>query len=566
MPICSLKNTKLCENIKCNICKSRRFINFKGETHKGKLKIKCWNEKMNKGTDIKLVGKSSNKKYWFNCDKCDHNFNSIINGITNRNTWCSYCANQKICDDLNCNTCNTRRFIKYEGLTKKGKLKIKCWNKIKNKTIDINSITKKIHIKCWFSCDVCGHDFNSMIYDICNDKWCSYCSNKKICNNNCDICFSKSLASYKGKTIKNNFKRNCIENGIKPKEIFKYSNKQYLFKCDICKHKFKSYISDIVDNKWCPYCSKPCKKICDDINCKICFNNSFASYTGLTGNNKLKIDCWDKDKNKNQLPKNIIYGTHKKYWFECDMCNHTFKSTITVIVKGCWCPYCCVGCKVLCSDNYCKFCHENSLASYNGLTNKNTLKIKCLDNDKNNNINPRKIIKNSGNKYWFKCDICNNNFLSRISNIVVSNNWCPICKNKTEKMFFKWLTNNYTYQIKHQPKYEWCKNNDTYKYLPFDFCIEELKLIIEVDGEQHFKQVSNWKSPEKTFERDKYKSIQAIKQGYSILRIYQTDIYLNKNNWKSNTKKAIKKYDKPEINCIGCDKKYDKYKKIIEDI
>ena len=58
--------------------------------------------------------------------------------------------------------------------------------------------------------------------------------------------------------------------------------------------------------------------------------------------------------------------------------------------------------------------------------------------------------------------------------------------------------------IKRQYKVKWCKNK---LCLPYDFAIEELKIIIELDGEQHFTQVSNWTSPETQIENDKFKEL-----------------------------------------------------------
>ena len=95
------------------------------------------------------------------------------------------------------------------------------------------------------------------------------------------------------------------------------------------------------------------------------------------------------------------------------------------------------------------------------------------------------------------------------------------------------------------------KNPETNRILPFDFCIPDLKLIIEIDGLQHFEQVSNWKPPELQQERDVFKMNLALDNGYTIIRIYQPDIYLNRNNWDTETEEAIKKYDEPEIICIG---------------
>lgn len=57
------------------------------------------------------------------------------------------------------------------------------------------------------------------------------------------------------------------------------------------------------------------------------------------------------------------------------------------------------------------------------------------------------------------------------------------------------------------------------KYLPYDFVIH--KIIIELDGLQHFQQVGNWKSPTENLIRDKYKEDCANNNGYSIIRILQ---------------------------------------------
>jgi hypothetical protein len=109
---------------------------------------------------------------------------------------------------------------------------------------------------------------------------------------------------------------------------------------------------------------------------------------------------------------------------------------------------------------------------------------------------------------------------------------CPKCKYKTEHKLFDYLIVYYP-EIIFQPKYEWCINESskTNKYLPFDFCIEKYKIIIELDGEQHFKQVMNWNPPEVTQQIDKYKMKCANANGYYVIRLLQLDVYNNKNNW-----------------------------------
>ena len=69
----------------------------------------------------------------------------------------------------------------------------------------------------------------------------------------------------------------------------------------------------------------------------------------------------------------------------------------------------------------------------------------------------------------------------------------------------------------------------------------EYKLIIELDGPQHFIQISNWQSPEQTRERDKYKLQCANNNGYSIIRLLQEDVYYDTYDWFDELIKSIEK-------------------------
>ena len=104
---------------------------------------------------------------------------------------------------------------------------------------------------------------------------------------------------------------------------------------------------------------------------------------------------------------------------------------------------------------------------------------------------------------------------------------CIRCINKTEGKLYEKLKPFYPNLII-QFKQEWCKN---ISYLPFDFCIQEYKIIIELDGPQHFQQISNWSSPEKQFENDKYKEKCANDNGYSVIRILQEDVFYDTYDW-----------------------------------
>jgi very-short-patch-repair endonuclease len=171
-------------------------------------------------------------------------------------------------------------------------------------------------------------------------------------------------------------------------------------------------------------------------------------------------------------------------------------------------------------------------------------------------INPRIIFKFSKIKLMFDCNICNTSFESSVHH-VVNGSWCSKCKKKTELKLYKWLVFNYK-NVRSQVKYEWCINENTKKLFSYDFEINQY-ILIELDGLQHFKQVSNWKSPEMQNERDKYKIKCALENGKHIIHIYQEDVLHDKNKWESKLKKIINKLlitMNPTLEVIGIDKEH----------
>ena len=123
-----------------------------------------------------------------------------------------------------------------------------------------------------------------------------------------------------------------------------------------------------------------------------------------------------------------------------------------------------------------------------------------------------------------------------------SKSGCPFCVNKTEAKLYTKLLPLYPTIIS-QFKQEWCKK---LKHLPFDFVIPEYKIIIELDGPQHFQQISNWSSPEEQFENDKYKEKCANDNSYSVIRLLQEDVFYDTYDWIKElceTIEELKTYD-----------------------
>jgi hypothetical protein len=276
-------------------------------------------------------------------------------------------------------------------------------------------------------------------------------------------------------------------------------------------------------------------------NRNICYEKSFASHK--------QAKCWHPTKNDIKA-RDVLLNSHKKICFICADCNHDFFVRLYSVNTGNWCPYC--SNKKLCECNGCDICLKKSFALHE--------KARCWHSTKNDK-EPRDVFLNSVKKCWFTCADCKHDFSARLYS-VNTGSWCPICINKTEKKLLKFLEDNYPNNVIFQAKYDWCKNPDTNRLLPFDFEVCG-SIIIELDGPQHIdKQISNWKSPEDHQERDIYKMDQAINNEKHVVRILQEDVYNDKNNWEDKLLEEIRllRYDTDtKIKCIGNCNLYKQY-------
>lgn len=134
------------------------------------------------------------------------------------------------------------------------------------------------------------------------------------------------------------------------------------------------------------------------------------------------------------------------------------------------------------------------------------------------------------------CDKCDNNeFDVRISDMLsVHGHRCKICsaldnESKAVKKIKKYLDDNNILYIQ-EKTYKTCKDK---KALPFDFYLEEYDLLVEFDGEQHFKISFN---SEKSFEackkHDEMKNKWCKENNKDLLRI----------NYKQNPVEVLEKY------------------------
>lgn len=467
--------------------------------------------------DFKIINKGTNTMYENNLLTDNLTYNIERPKYINNNEICKTiyvdCSigPKKFCIREECNNCLKKSFAS-------NKLS-EFWHK--DNKLQPRMVPKKSNCKFKFGCVACNHDFESRLSNISiRGTWCPYCAGKKLCEDeNCDFCLENSFKSKPQSDYWSD------ENKVSPREVMKSSSKEYKFKCKLCDHTFSRRLSRMTDTSFCPFCVKYGGRLCDD-NCKICYEKSFATH-------KYAI-YWS---NNNNISADRVHKfSNSKAKFNCFNCSHEFESLVFDVSNGSWCPYCAH--KILCDSSDCDFCLANSFAS----------NIKSKFWSKDNNISPRSVLKSSGAKFKFDCCDCNLTFEAALCNVSCGY-FCPHCRWKTEKILLKFLSENHI--VIHQKKFEWTlKENGS--YMRYDFYIEKYKILIELDGAQHFRQVSCWTSPEITKNNDIIKNNLAVQNGYSIVRLLQEDVYYNKFDWKSALNNELYEREKKSAMVFIC--------------
>ena len=221
---------------------------------------------------------------------------------------------------------------------------------------------------------------------------------------------------------------------MQPRQVFKSSNDVCHFTCDQCFHKFDMMPASVTKGCWCPYCCYPPKKLCENINCQLCFENSFASHP--------KAQYWS-DQNE-KTPRQTFKCSGLKCWFVCEKCSHHFESVLASVYNGSWCPFC--SSQKLCDDPQCQLCFKHSFVSQP--------KIRYWS-DQNVEV-PRQVFKNSNKRYYFMCEMCPNVSKKRPNDVSRYGSCCPACTTKTENKLYVYL-NKYYPSVQRQFKPEWCR-------------------------------------------------------------------------------------------------------------
>lgn len=318
------------------------------------------------------------------------------------------------------------------------------WDYSKNGLLAPTETYKGSHKKVWWLCPK-GHSYESSISSrIINNSGCPYCSGNKVLKgfNDLETTFPNIAQEW----------HPTLNGELSPQNISGCSGKIVWWLCSQG-HSYQARVSDRKNNHNCPICAN--KKVL------VGYNDLETLYPKVAKE-------WDYEQNYPLTPQDVIGSSKKQVWWCCSA-NHKWQSTIdsrTHLNRGC--PYC-WGRIPIKGVNDLETLYPNIAKEWHPTKNQ---------------YPPSHYTKASGKKVWWLCPQ-GHEYNAKILHRTVSKSGCPFCSgSKTEKVVYELLKEWNIYFVR-EKTFDTSANVKLH-YYPYDIFISKYRIIIELDGIQHF--------------------------------------------------------------------------------
>lgn len=195
--------------------------------------VKEWDTEKNGGITADMVNSTSNRVYWWKCEK-GHAYRSSPANKLPYNYGCPYCSNHQLLPGFN------DLETEYPELAKE-------WDYEKNDPVKPSDIISGTRRKYWWICPH-GHSYSAQPNNRVRGKTgCPVCSNQQVLKGYNDLASTHPEIAAMWDSEKNN--------DLSPESVTAGSNKKAWWIC-VHGHSFQKQIAQYVKHPICPVCSK----------------------------------------------------------------------------------------------------------------------------------------------------------------------------------------------------------------------------------------------------------------------------------------------------------------------
>jgi len=387
----------------------------------------------------------------------------------------------------------------------------KEWHPTKNGSINPENYLSGSNYKAWWICNKkcsegCSHEWQASIKNRCkNNSGCPFCINFKQCIHTSIVTTNYLIAKQWHPT----------KNGDKtPEDYHAGSGVMVYWLCEKkctkgCPHEWNTTIRHRCElNNGCPFCSG---------------RQNTCVHTSIVTTHPHIAKQWHPSKNGDKKAHDYSYGSQESIWWQCDNkcsenCLHEWETSISNRCRfGHGCPY------YPCLErNPLKCCIHTSIVTTHPDIAGEWAEVE------NNEDKPYHFTRGSGFIAYWRCPADHKPYKASIDHRTGRGDGCPNCYLKSEG---KICTRLDSLCIKNERRYS--LPGMIYKReLHFDIYLPDYKIILEIDGEFHFKEIAYWKSdPVFVMKKDIFKMQCADANGLRVIRIYQPDLWNNPPSW-----------------------------------
>ena len=247
------------------------------------------------------------------------------------------------------------------------------WHSTKNATISPKEISYGSAVKVWWICSF-GHEWEATPNDRSQGSGCPHCAKHKRAATK-----RKNIVAKRGSLADNNpdlaREWHPTKNGtLTPSDISVNSQQRVWWRClKDERHEWDAPVNSRNSGVGCPVCSG--HRLVAGVNDLATIRPDLAAQ-------------WHPTKNGELSPTDIIAGTDKSVWWQCEK-GHEWQARINNRINGNNCPIC-IGKKVL--------------VGYNDLATVMPSIAKEWHPTKNENLTPQDVVVGSNKKVWWQCE------------------------------------------------------------------------------------------------------------------------------------------------------------------
>ena len=430
--------------------------------------ISEWSEK-NFPITPKDISYGSNKKVWWK-GKCGHEWQTSVKARSYGEN-CPICSGARIIDGIN------DLATKYPQLAAE-------WSP-KNLPLKPNMISPGSHKK-YIWVDKLGHEWIASVKSRVQGSGCPYCSHNAVLPGFNDLAsrFPDIATEWSPRNLP-----------LTPNQVTAFKNIKVWWKCKTCGREWQTLISTRSYGSKCPYCS--------GLKLLKGFNDFSTKYPVIAAE-------WS-ERNAPLTPDMVNDKSTKNVWWKCKTCGYEWKAVIKSRAKGSMCP--------ACADR----------VVYQGQNDLNTTDHELLkewDYEKNMDIRPTMVTRNSMKYVWWKCEH-GHSWRAKISDRTLEGKRCHYCEKEFQSLFPFLLIMLYANRKGLKVKTE----DEELIGITLSTYIPELDLVIDVIDnckkerqvqlvKEHICNSYNIKYVGIHSKQSIYKTISSVKEAFRIVHIY----------------------------------------------